>query len=337
MIIHHKPIKFIIILVILAISLALSSKVWGEEPTENEQTDDSAVEASTPTALQISPVSARIALESGQTVEKSFNIKNNGTSAFRVRIYAAPHTVGDEDYTDDFTSQTQYTKISGWISFLDSDGETIDEPEYTLEANDSISVKYRITVPEDTASGGQYACIFAETIDETQNVEGIKTITRAGLSIFGNVAGDTRRLAKIGDIDINSLLFKGKVSITSNVENVGNIDFQTSVDINIRSFFGKQLYTDQLVYTVFPETTRRIYTEWDDTPFYGIFRLKTKVTALGTEVESERLILVMPPIMIALTIVLCTSITIAVIIYWRKRTLCRNRPENTETNFAQKS
>lgn len=316
--IRHKSIIYII-LAVLAVSFTLCSQVWGEETEESSQNEESAIETSTSTALQISPVSTRIGLESGKTVERTFNIKNGGDSALKVRVYAAPYTVGDEDYTDDFVSQTQYTKISKWISFLDSDGETIDEPEYTLEANDSISVKYRITVPEDTASGGQYACIFAETIDETQNVEGIKTIARAGLSIFGNVAGDTRRLAKIGDIDINSLLYKGKVSISSNVENVGNIDFQTSVDINIRSFFGKQLYTDQLVYTVFPETTRRIYTEWDDTPFYGIFRLKTKVTALGTEVESERLILVMPPIMIALTIVIIAGVTISLIIFFRKK------------------
>lgn len=93
---------------------------------------------------------------------------------------------------------------------------------------------------------------------------------------------------------------------------------------------------DELVYTVFPETTRKIYTEWEDTPFYGIFRLRSKVTALGTEVESERLILVMPPIMIALTIVLCTAIVIVVIIYWRKRTSYRKRVENPETGLNKK-
>jgi len=335
MILRHKSIIYII-LSILLVSLGLSTQVWGEESEEPETSEESFITEPSSTALQISPVSARIALESGKTTEREFNIANGGASALTVRVYAAPYTAGGEEYINDFTSQTQYTKISGWISFLDSDDEAIDEPVYTLDPGQSIAVKYRITVPEDTASGGQYACLFAETIDDSQEAEGIKTVTRAGLIVLGNVVGETRRLAKIGDIDINSLLFKGKINITANVENVGNIDFQTSVDINIKSMFGKELYNDQLVYTVFPETTRKIYTEWEDTPFYGIFRLRSKVTALGTEVESERLILVMPPIMIALTIVLCTAIVIVVIIYWRKRTSYRKRVENPETGLNKK-
>ena len=254
----------------LLVSLGLSTQVWGEESEEPEASEESFITEPSSTALQISPVSARIALESGKTTEREFNIANGGASALTVRVYAAPYTAGGEEYINDFTSQTQYTKISGWISFLDSDDEAIDEPVYTLDPGQSIAVKYRITVPEDTASGGQYACLFAETIDDSQEAEGIKTVTRAGLIVLGNVVGETRRLVKIGDIDINSILFKGKINITANVENVGNIDFQTSVDINIKSMFGKELYNDQLVYTVFPETTRKIYTEWEDTPYTDI-------------------------------------------------------------------
>ena len=178
---------------------------------------------------------------------------------------------------------------------------------------------HSLSVPENVASGGQYACIFAEIQNDNEANEGIQTIPRAGLVVFGNVAGETKRLAKIGDIDISSVLFKGKISITANVENIGNIDFQSSVDVNVKSIFGKELYSDHLIYTVLPETTRKIYTEWNDTPFYGLFSLKTKVTALGTEVESERIILVMPPIMIAFTIVLASGIIISLMIYLKKK------------------
>ena len=325
-----------ILLLTLIIAFGLTVPAWSEEQSEatsnvistdsanladNTVDDDSIGEISSPisTALQITPVNVRIALEAGKTVERSFKVTNNGPSPFTFRIYATPYNARGDEYDSEFTSQSQYTKIINWISFLDSNGENVDDPSYILNSDQSITIRYRISVPENVASGGQYACIFAEIQNDNEANEGIQTIPRAGLVVFGNVAGETKRLAKIGDIDISSVLFKGKISITANVENIGNIDFQSSVDVNVKSIFGKELYSDHLIYTVLPETTRKIYTEWNDTPFYGLFSLKTKVTALGTEVESERIILVMPPIMIAFTIVLASGIIISLMIYLKKK------------------
>ena len=294
-----------------ASEVSVAEAVDSEEPISEIESPDVPF-------LRISPVNARLSLEAGKSVENSFTITNTGSSPFSVRVYSSPYTNGNADYDNDFETETKYTQISHWISFLDSEGEVIDRPVYTLDSGQTIEVKYRIDVPEDVPSGGQYACIFTEALNN-DDTAGIKTVTRAGLIVFGNIAGETRRQSKIGDVNINSELFKGNVVVTTNVENTGNIDFQTSVDISIQSVFGKELYSDRQIYTVLPETTRNIISEWNETPFYGLFRLRTTVTALGTEMESERYILVMPPIMIAFTIVLIAGITISLTVYLKHK------------------
>ena len=298
---HNKLISIIISLLI--ISVGLSIPVYGEEESSSDL-ENAIKEENNSATLQISPVSARLSLEPGKTVEKEFTVTNSGSVPFEFRVYASPYSAEGENYSNDFISQTQYTKISEWIDFIGPDDSLAKELTLTLNSGQSIDIKYQINVPENVSGGGQYACIFAETVDDGKIAEGIKAISRAGLIVIGSVEGEVRRLVKIGDIDINPVLYNGKVNVTANVENTGNMDFQASLSVSIKSFFGKELYNRQVVNTVFPETTRKVYTEWDDTPYYGLFRLSSTVSALGTEVKSERDILVMPPLMIAFSIVL---------------------------------
>lgn len=329
MILRDKPYLYILLSALL-LALWLVMPAAGEDKAltsdlealeaETVDSEEPIAEIESPSVpfLGISPVSVRLSLEAGKSVEESFTISNTGSSPFSVRVYASPYTTGNADYDNDFETETKYTQISHWISFLDAEGKSVDKPVFALEPGQSIEVSYRIDVPEDVPSGGQYACIFTEALNNDATA-GIKTVTRAGLIVFGNIAGETRRQSKIGDVNINSELFKGNVVVTTNVENTGNIDFQTSVDISIQSVFGKELYSDRQIYTVLPETTRNIISEWNETPFYGLFRLRTKVTALSTEMESERYILVMPPIMIAFTIVLIVGIIISLTVYLKHK------------------
>ena len=278
------------------------------------------IDAPSAAALQISPVSARIALEPEQVLSKSFTVKNVGDKAFSFRVYVKPYSTGSGNNDIDFELENDHTKLSKWISFQDDEGNNIEQPSYKLSPGESKEIKYQITVPEDVPGGGQYACIFTETLDEDTEKQGINTISRAGMIIYATIAGETRREVKIKDVNINSALFSGNINIDAEIENLGNIDFQAAIDVNIQSIFGKDLYNGRLISTVLPDSSRTIYSEWTDTPFYGLFRLKYNVNAIGTEVKAERVILLLPPVMIAFTIILISGIIITLVYYlrWRK-------------------
>ena len=320
---HKHILTAVLALTVLALGLCLP--VYGEEIEDGKDISDS-INSASPTTLQIKPVSVRMALEPGKIIERTFTVTNGTSAPYEFRVYATPYSAGGKEYSNDFVSQTQYTKISDWIEFINPEGSAEKELTFTLDGKQSTDIKYRITVPEDIAGGGQYACIFAETVDENIDKEGIKTITRTGLTVFGSVDAETRHQVKFGDIDVNPVLYKGKINVSSDIENVGNIDFQTSLDVSIKSVFGKELYNHQVINTVLPDTTRNIFTEWNDTPYFGIFRLHSTVSALGTEVNSDKIILVMPPLMIALTIVLFSAIAISVTIYIRRKKESPSQP-----------
>lgn len=324
-----KKLSIIFRIVLCALIVSASSlTVFADETVEDEK-----AKVSSP-ALQISPVTARISLDPSQVLEKSFEVKNTGSEPFEFRVYATPYSTKDNHYNLDFETETNYTQISRWIKFFDADENLADEAKFNLLSGETKTVRYQITVPEDVAGGGQYASIFAETTTDEVQGSGIKTVSRAGLIVYASMSGETRREVKIGDMSLDSFLFGGNVNIHANVENTGNIDFQTSTEITIKSIFGKELYTNTTISTLLPETKRQLDTEWSNTPIYGLFRLHYKLSALGTEMESEHLILVMPPYMLIITIVLLTCTIIVLVAYIRKKKANGNKGEKCEILYS---
>ena len=270
-------------------------------------------------ALEITPVTVRVEATPETTIDKSFTIKNSGSESMKIRIYSAPYTFRAEDETLDFETQTSYTQISRWITFAEGEGDYSSELTLDLNGQEEKSIKYRVDVPDNAASGGQYACLFAEVVPEEIEETGVVTISRAGLTVYGTVPGETHRSMKIKDMGVSPLVLGGKIGVYSNIENTGNIDFQTSIQMIVQSLFGKELYNDTVVSTILPESERRTYAEWGETPGFGLYRLHYTISALGTETDASQLILVMPTLVLVAGIVLITAAGILIVIYLKAR------------------
>lgn len=270
--------------------------------------------------LQISPVSKRIALNAGQEATDSFTVENTGSADFKYKVYAAPYSVTNENYDLSFSAENNYTRMTSWLSFRTPGGEWTKDPTFSIAKGEKQTIEYRINVPQDAPAGGQYVTLFAESVNEDAEgaATGVKTSSRVGLILYGNIAGDIRRAASIEDYNFSRFLMGGNIKGTSKVKNTGNTDFNVNYTFEVKSLFGKTLYEDKSAVSVLPDTERRINHEWDQTPWIGIFQVHYSVNALGESHDETAVVMVMPLIAIILLLLFLTILVIWTIMGVRK-------------------
>lgn len=274
--------------------------------------------------MKISPVATSVYIKAGNTQNYQFTIENVGEEAYKFKTYTAPYSVTNEDYDADITTETNYSQITRWISFQDDSGSFVKEPIFKLEPGEKKTIIYRISVPDDIPEGGQYCVIFAESINEKENNKdnvsvGIESRSRVSLIVLGHGDGDTNNIAEITDFSLTGFFTTKKIEGIVKVKNSGNTDFTAIYALNIKSIFGKTLYSTTDNFVVLPQTERRFQTAWSDTPICGVYRVSFKVTALDKTEEQKRLIFIMPSFMIVIMLLLLTSIVVWATMVIRKR------------------
>ena len=245
--------------------------------------------------LEISPAFKRLTLDPGAEVEETLNVKNIGEAAGAFRVYATPYSTAEDNYSQDFATKTVYNQLARWI--------TIDSGTIELEPGESKAVRLKINVPEDVATGGQYAAIIIEALpSEGADDMGINFVSQAAMLLYGRVSGETRREANLNNIKASYLAIGDNISVESTLRNTGNIDFQTSIEIVVSSVFGKELYRDEVIAAVLPESEKKVYVEWGETPFCGIYRLNYTINALNLTAEGNQTVLVVSPFFLGILV-----------------------------------
>lgn len=281
--------------------------------------------------IQMTPVSNRVSLSPGQEVEDKFTVENIGSADFQYKVYANPYSITNENYDPSFSAENNYTRITSWITFRQGDGEWTKDPVFTIPKGQKQEIQYRINVPQDVPAGGQYATLFAESVNGNDNdsaATGVKTSSRVGLLLYANVAGDVRREAAITDYDFTHFSLGGTIKATTKVKNSGNTDFAVTDTFEVKTLFGKTVYpndTNQSATNslpVLPDTERRINHEWkqeDGAPWIGVFQVHYKVSALGEVRDETAIVFIMPLFAIILLLLFLTILIIWTIMAIRTR------------------
>jgi len=299
------------------------ASVWAE----GEQTDS-------PSSLQMSPSGTRLTLVAGETLEGhaancpkteegcAIKVTNTGTQAFRFKVYITPYVVSGEDneLTFDEEKATAYTQISRWITVQNAAGEYAEEAEFALQPGESRTIPYRVAIPTDIPGGSQYAVIWAQIMNDSEFKGGIETVGRAGAVITGRSSGNSNEAAEITDVDFTRFAFSGPLRSSATIRNVGNTDFVVKYSYTARTLFGKEMWTSgEKTAAAYPGTEYHISTEWEETPFMGIFQAEFKISAAGEEKIEKHIVVLMPVFILILLILLLTIIAVWIIIIIRKR------------------
>ena len=245
-----------------------------------------------PAFLQISPTKQKVSIEPGTSYTSSMKVQNIGEGKFTYSVEAVPYSVTDDNYTQNYNNVGAHSQIAEWITF-DERTQT-----GTLNAGDEVEVGFTINVPKDAPAGGQYAAIMASTGDGSSEANNVRTINRVGMIFYASVAGETRKTGSIVSNSIPSIVFNPPVTVTSLVENTGNVEATAKYTFKIWPLFDKEtVYNnedEQGTLDIMPDTRRFGTMSWDGAPKLGVFWVEQTVTFLDQVSTNKKLVFICP-------------------------------------------
>lgn len=267
--------------------------------------------------FSLSPMSQKITLKAGETYEGSVTVANpaDATEDFYFKVTVSPYSVSGTEYTKDFHTMSDWTKIVDWIE--------VDTKSGMLAPNETKKINFKIKVPESAPAGGQYAMIGISS-DNPATSEGavVQNVFEMASLIFANVDGETKHEGKILDINIPGFVASGKPKISTKLINEGNVHETALVNVKAKNVFnGEAVYPgsedeEGFEVIVMPNSTRVVVRELSTLPAIGIFEVSETVKYLDDEMDATMVMVVCPIWFIVLVFATIASV-IGMIIYGR--------------------
>jgi hypothetical protein len=241
-------------------------------------------------SITLSPVKERFSVDAGGVKTGEITIVNDGETAYDFIMYSRPYSIGAQDETyanPNFTTQTPTTDAYQWVQF--------DKARYHIEAGKTLKINYTIRVPQDAAPGGHYGVIFAETQPE-QTTAGNSVVRkkRVGMIIYATVNGQYQMGAQHLGTNIPFMQFRNPLTASTRIQNTGNSDFFVSTVYRVTDVFGNQKFRADQDFAVLPKTTRQITFNWDNAPWFGLFKAEVKASFLDQEKTQSGYVLLAP-------------------------------------------
>ena len=261
----------------------------------------------------VTPMSQRISLEAGKTVEGSISVINPNDSVddLKYKAYVAPYSVVGEGYEADLTTDSKYNMIKDWI--------TIENPTGTIEPNKTGEIKFKIKVPGSAPAGGQYAAIIITRDDDTTSSENgvaVKDIFEMASLIYANVNGETVHKGEIVSNDIPGFVASAPITVGAMISNEGNTHENATVIIKATNFFtgdvivegdAEENYYSEII---MPDTTRYVTREISEgLPLLGVVKVEQTIYYQGSSDVAESNVIICP-----IWFLLLVFLTIAAII-----------------------
>jgi len=173
-------------------------------------------------------------LDPGQQVQDRYYVRNTGTTAQNVTVYATDaFTTGEGAYSLLATTATP-TDVGSWLNF---DGAT--QLSFALEPAETRIIPFTLTAPADARPGDHAGGIIVSALSASSQVQ---LERRVGTRLYARVKGDLQSALSISSISSSyagSLNpFAGETTIGYTVTNSGNVSLGADVVASVRGLFG---------------------------------------------------------------------------------------------------
>ncbi|MBR3386124.1 hypothetical protein IKG68_00935 [Candidatus Saccharibacteria bacterium] len=234
-------------------------------------------------AFTVLPMSQDIYLEAGKTFTGSITVANpaDASGDFYYAVSVSPYSVVDENYTADLATMSDRSAIVKWIE--------VENPTGVLKPNESVKVNFKINVPLDAPSGGQYAAIAVRSNEEATGTGGVsvQNVFELASLLLANVAGETKHEGQILENKIPGFITNGSPTVTALLTNDGNVHETAKVKLQVKNaitnevMFPRDGQSDEFIELVMPGSTRYITRSLDDLPALGIYSVTQDISYLG--------------------------------------------------------
>ncbi|MDR1970271.1 MAG: hypothetical protein LBQ11_02950 [Candidatus Nomurabacteria bacterium] len=272
---------------------------------------DAVITAETPRAqIDTAPAEVTLSLAPGETYSGKFSVINTSTDT--LDFYVAT----DKLYLEDLISETTfnyhptYNQIIDWITF--------DKTHfYNLRPKEKQEVTYHIDVPKNAPGGSQYATLLAIVSKKLNNGSSyVETVDGSiGTKIYAKISGEIHANGKVQSVTQPWLYLEGLIDSTMQVENTGNIDFNSEHEYTVKSLFGRELFRGSATFRIMPGTTHKVNMEWEGTPLFGIFKVHSKMSFFDKVQYDQEKIVIVAPVWLIVIIIAILTLTIGSIFF----------------------
>lgn len=225
-------------------------------------------------AITLSPASTELSIAPGQSATKSFDIINAGSDSFNFNTSVAPYSVKGETYDPRFTQLPNTTNVTSWVHISKASG--------VVQSNKLTTIEYTVSVPKNTAPGGYYAVLFAQTSPTTSS-NGVIAHNRVGNILYITVQGTVRKSGSVVADSLSHFVVSDTLKIGMKVSNTGGVHFLTHTTVTVTGITGKKVFSASQDHYVLPQTQRDIVVSWSPSSLMNIYTVHRTATVAGVE------------------------------------------------------
>lgn len=299
-----KKIKIIVLVGILTLCASMNmATVFAEKVSQS---------------LTVSPPTQRMILVPGESYTNSIRISNANTSTralkYAVSVGSFSEKSGEESKDDygvvDHISTSNYNQIMEWISLEKDSG--------SVEPNTTDILTYTINVPENAPAGGQYATIIIRDVTDSSDSNNgnvaIQSVYQFASIIYAEVAGETKESGKILENSVPTFMFSNPLTVGSMVENAGNVHTDAEYTLEIWPLFsGEEVYSnaeEPMTSLILPESKRYNTMSWEESPMFGIFKVKQTIKIYDDISTVEKVVILCPLWMMLIVVFIIVAIVV---------------------------
>ncbi len=326
------------VLAALVLALCPVFLIGGVARAEEGSEAPATTEDANTTNISLTPVSKVLQISSSSVYDNTFTVNNDGGRELEIEVFASPYSyIYSEEsgaYQLGFNNENSFTQLSRWMTFKGDDGSYAQKIRTKIAPGNKKDIEYRITTPNSIPGGGQYAVIFARTVNGVTSSNGIKTEASPGMVVYGrSLEGESIATSEISNLIINQSINDGEktknnINAIAKVKNTGNVDFTAVGKMTVDAIMGSGHYetpSDRGRISIIPEAELTVSDEWTETPGFGIFKVTWTVSAADKTETVEKIVLInVVPLLLIIIIVLTIAI-VGCIMARKKRKARRSR------------
>jgi len=196
--------------------------------------------------LEIAPPLVDLKADPGQVVKTQIRIRNVTKDPLVIKAQFEDFVSNGEDGQPKILlnpSEKSPYSIKDWLKTISS---------VTLAPGQRETLEVTISVPKDASPGGHYGVVrFTGTPPELEGT-GVSLSASVGTLVLVNVSGNVTQSAKVAELYTSqkgkrrSLFEYGPITITTRIQNNGNVHFKPKGTVQVTNIFGKNVYLGQL-------------------------------------------------------------------------------------------
>lgn len=212
----------------------------------------------------------------GKTITNTITLDNLQSQPIKVRVVLRNFVAQGEEGSVNLTTDDNTTySLAKWIKV---EPTTVD-----IQAHESSTFTFSITVPENAEPGGHFGSIVFTTVPPTVKGTGAALSAEVASLVLLKIPGDTKEQAVLESFTTDKSFYEfGPVLFDVKVKNEGGVHIAPAGSIVVKGWLGQKFIVPLEMRNVLPDATRKIPAVLKNKLLFGKFTA-TLVATYGTK------------------------------------------------------